>query len=264
MTLHTLASGSEGNCLLVRTATANLLVDAGISYKRIAEALSELGLTWSHITAVLLTHGHSDHTAALATLCKRCPRPLYATQGTAATVVQKAPQAAEHFRPIAPGDVFSLGDTRITVFPTAHDAWGSVDFRIDEGGYSVGVLTDTGYVTGEALEALRGVGLLVLESNHDPEWLWSGPYPPHLKERIAGRLGHLSNAEAGHFAVEMARHGTKEIVLAHLSHENNTPRRALDTVERSLLAAGLFPRLSAAPRRELSRCYEVEERVCNE
>jgi phosphoribosyl 1,2-cyclic phosphodiesterase len=106
------------------------------------------------------------------------------------------------------------------------------------------------------------VELLVLESNHDIETLRSGPYPYYLKERILGAYGHLSNEDAGRFAAEMARHGTKEIVLAHLSRENNTPAMALQTVQRYLDAHGLDVRLSAAPRKELSRAYEVEVSPC--
>ena len=115
--------------------------------------------------------------------------------------------------------------------------------------------------TDEAHDTLMGVDLLVLESNHDIEWLRSGPYPYYLKERILGAYGHLSNDDAARFAAEMAQRGTKEIVLAHLSRENNTPARALDTVQRALDAAGCAVRLSAAPRCELCR-YEVEVSPC--
>ena len=125
----------------------------------------------------------------------------------------------------------------------------------------MGILTDTGYVTDEAFDTLMGVDLLVLESNHDIEWLRSGPYPYQLKERILGPYGHLSNDDAARFAAEMARRGTKEIVLAHLSRENNTPERARSRVQLALDAAQQTAQLSVEPRCELCR-YEVESNVC--
>ena len=172
LTVHTLASGSEGNCLLLSGGGVHLLVDAGISARRI-----------------------------------------------------------------------------------------TVDYRFDCLGASVGVLTDTGCVTSEAETALRGVRLLVLESNHDADWLMSGPYPYYLKQRIAGRLGHLSNEDAAAFAHRLAEQGTRRFVLAHLSRENNTPARALQVMETAL--AGLNVLVDVAPRGELSACYEAEVTLCS-
>ena len=133
--------------------------------------------------------------------------------------------------------------------------------RLDAASGSIGILTDTGYVTDEAYDALCGVDLLVLESNHDTEMLRSGPYPPYLKERIAGTRGHLSNDDAARFAVEMARWGTREFVLAHLSRENNIPALALHAVQSALAAHGFDTPVSVAPRRDLSR-YDVEVELC--
>ena len=138
----------------------------------------------------------------------------------------------------------------------------SIDFRIDSEEGSVGILTDTGYVTDEAREALCGVELLVLESNHEPEWLRSGPYPYPLKKRILGPWGHLSNQDAAHFAVEMARQGTQQIILAHLSKENNTPAQALEVVSRAIRAEELEAEVSVAPRKELSHAYCLEGVLC--
>ena len=261
MTLHTLASGSEGNCLLVSHGETHILLDAGISARRIKTALAALALTMDDICAILLTHGHSDHITGLGTLCKHHKTPLYASAGAAAQICDKFGAAQYHMRTVRPGEPFAIGSITVTPFPTSHDAWGSLDYRLESEGGSIGVLTDTGYVTDEAFDTLMGVDLLVLESNHDVEWLRSGPYPYPLKERILGPYGHLSNEAAACFAADMARHGTKEIVLAHLSRENNTPARALDTVQRALDAAGCHTRLSAAPRCELQR-YEVEVLPC--
>ena len=260
--LHTLASGSEGNCLLLSQGDTHLLVDAGISLRRIKTALAQLGLQMSDIAAILLTHEHSDHTCALSTLVKHHDTPLYASAATARQLRQRLHHPLPQLILVHSGDTTMVGDCRVSVFATSHDTGESVDFRIDSPDGSVGILTDTGFVPPEAAQALSGVDLLVLESNHDVEWLLSGSYPYYLKERILSRWGHLSNEAAADFAVEMARCGTREIVLAHLSRENNTPQRALDTVQRSLDAAGLHVRLSVAPRGELSQCYEAEGCTC--
>ena len=133
---------------------------------------------------------------------------------------------------------------------------------MDHDGASIGILTDTGFVTPEAEQTLAGVDLMVLESNHDEEWLLSGPYPYYLKQRILGARGHLSNAAAGAFARRLAEGGTRQFVLAHLSRENNTPERARQTLERAL--AGLDAAVIVAPRSELSGPYTAEVCVCSE
>ncbi len=263
MTLHTLASGSEGNCLLVSCGTTRLLVDAGISLRRIKTALAQLGLTVDQLSGILLTHSHSDHVAALKTLVKHHTVPIYASFDTARSLCQRVAGLAPLLRTVERSAVFALGECRVTVFPTSHDAPGSVDYRIDGAAGSIGILTDTGYVTQRAAEVLEGVELLVLESNHDPEWLRSGPYPYPLKQRILGEQGHLSNEDAAHFAAQMAHCGTRQIVLAHLSRENNTPARALETVQRHMAAENLsHVRVTVAPRSELSEAYQTEGCVC--
>ena len=261
LTVHTLASGSEGNCLLLSGGNVRLLVDAGISARRITASLRALGLSPHDIAAVLLTHEHTDHTAGLATLTKQYRLPLYASDGTAAALCGRLPVLREVLHPVPRRCVFPVGDVAVTVFPTSHDAAGSVDYRFDRGGCAVGVLTDTGCVTDEAEEALRGVDLLVLESNHDVDWLLSGPYPYYLKQRILGDRGHLSNEAAAAFARRMAEQGTRRFVLAHLSRENNTPARALQVMETAL--SGLDAAVAVAPRGELSCCYEAEVTVCS-
>ena len=166
-------------------------------------------------------------------------------------------------QPLEPGAPAALGDCQVSAFPTSHDAPGSCGYRIDTGDGSVGVLTDSGFVTDEAAETLTGVDLAVLEANHDVETLQSGPYPYYLKRRILGAGGHLCNEEAARFAVALAGSGTEEIVLAHLSRENNTPAMALRAVETALSAAGLSPALSVAPRDTLGPAHILAgRRVC--
>ena len=262
LTVHSIASGSEGNCLLVSAGGTHILVDAGISARRITAALLSLGLTPGDIAGVLVTHEHSDHTAGLATLTKQYRLPLYASGGTAGALCARIPHAADVLHLLPRQGVLTLGDAQVTVFPTSHDAAESIDFRFDCGGAALGVLTDTGCVTPEAEQALQGVDLLVLESNHDEDWLLSGPYPYYLKQRILGNRGHLSNDAAAALAQRMASAGTRQFVLAHLSRENNTPERARQTMARAL--AGLDVSVTVAPRAELSGPYIAEVRVCSE
>lgn len=262
LTVHSIASGSEGNSLLVSAGGTHILVDAGISARRITTALLSLGLTPGDIAGVLVTHEHSDHTAGLATLTKQYRLPLYASGGTAGALCARIPHAADVLHLLPRQGVLTLGDAQVMVFPTSHDAAESIDFRFDCGGAALGVLTDTGCVTPEAEQALQGVDLLVLESNHDEDWLLSGPYPYYLKQRILGNRGHLSNDAAAALAQRMASAGTRQFVLAHLSRENNTPERARQTMARAL--AGLDVSVTVAPRAELSGPYIAEVRVCSE
>ena len=263
LTVHTLASGSEGNCLLLSGGSVHLLVDAGISCRRITVSLRELGLTPEDLDAVFITHTHSDHIAGLQTLLKRTAFPVYGSAATCRGLVYRLAGIEDRLRPMDFGQPLAVNDCSVTAFPTSHDAPGSCDYRVDTPDGSVGLLTDTGYVTEEASEILPGVDLAVLESNHDIETLRSGPYPYYLKQRILGEEGHLCNEEAARFAVTLAEAGASEIVLAHLSQENNTPAMAQTAVELALSAAGLAPSLTVAPRGHMSRAYSVSRRaVC--
>ena len=214
-TVHTLASGSSGNALVFSCGDVRLLVDAGISCRRVEAGLRDLALRLPEINGRLET----------LELC----------------------------RPV------SLGAVEITAFPTAHDAPGACGFRFDTPDGAAGLMTDTGYVTEEAADILPGVALAVLEANHDVETLRSGPYPYFLKRRILGERGHLSNEDCARFAVTLAEQGAAEIVLAHLSKENNTPAMARNAVETALSAAGLAPALSVAPRDVPSGAHVVLE-----
>lgn len=257
-TVHTLASGSSGNALVLSCGDIRLLVDAGISCRRIGAGLRALGLELADLTAVLITHTHADHVSGLGTLLKRTEVPVYAAEAAGRDLAFRLPEAAGRLETLEDCRPLSLGAVEITAFPTSHDAPGARGFRFDTPGGAVGLMTDTGYVTEEAADVLPGVALAVLEANHDVEAVRSGPYPYFLKERILGPGGHLKNEDAAALAVALVRAGAREIVLAHLSQENNTPARALRAVETALAAAGLHPRLSAAPRDRLSGPYVLE------
>jgi len=267
-TVHILASGSSGNALLVSCGSTHLLVDAGISCRRITVSLAELGLTPKDLSAILITHTHSDHISGMQTLLKRTDCPVCGSGRTCRELDYRLAGIRDRLEPLEECAPTPLGELTVTAVPTSHDAPGACGYRLDGADGSVGILTDTGYVTEEAADLLPGVDLAVLESNHDIECLRSGPYPYYLKQRISGSGGHLSNETAAAFAVTLAEQGASEIVLAHLSRENNTPAMAYNAVERALCAAGYSPcdsglHLTVAPRDRMSGAYPVLRRnIC--
>ena len=251
MEFYTIASSSAGNASLVCHEDTHILIDAGVSCRRITQSLAVLNLTLEDIDAILITHEHIDHVRALGTLQKKCAVPLYASRGTAAAL----DYPAERVHAFAPGDAFTVGSLRALPFRTSHDARESVGYRIESGDGSLAVLTDTGCITDEAHDLALGADTLLLEANHDVELLTTGPYPYPLKRRILGEYGHLSNEAAAEFAVECVRAGTSDILLAHLSGENNTPDLAEYAVGRALQTRGLSVRLAAAPRDTISEVH---------
>lgn len=257
MEFYTLASSSGGNAALVRGGGTAVLLDAGISARRIAQSLARLGMAPGELAAVLVTHEHTDHVSGITTFAKKYAVPVYASRGTARFLRCDG----SLLRVFDAGDAFAIGALGVSSFKTSHDAADSVDYRIDAPDGSVGALTDTGYVTEEACAALTGVELLLLEANHDIETLCRGPYPYHLKQRILSRYGHLSNEAAADFARYCVGHGTRDILLAHLSAENNTPTMAEYAVARRLQAAGLSARLGIAPRDCMSEAHIISRGV---
>ena len=264
LTFTTLASGSSGNAALVSCGNTHVLLDAGISAKRITAGLKSLGIAPEALAAVLITHEHHDHISGLQVLTKRFRLPVVASGPTGRQLCYRVPFMDDLIRQQEPGTGIQLGDLWIESFPTPHDAAGSVGYSITGGGHRVVLCTDLGYVTDQVKQAVRGCDLLVCEANHDEDWVRSGPYPYHLKARILGDEGHLSNDAAAEFAARMARCGTRCIVLAHLSRENNTPQRAWDTVQRRLNTVEAEVLLEVAPRSEVSPPYGTEVLVCSE
>ena len=258
-TVHTRASGSSGNAALLSCGGVHLLIDAGISCRRITTALKTLGLAPEALSAILITHTHTDHIAGLEVLLKKSDCPVLATPRTCRELRYRLPVSAGRFTELE-GSA-EIGETVITPVPTSHDAPGSCGWRLDTESGSVGFLTDTGYVTDEALDLLPGVDMAILEFNHDVEALCSGPYPYYLKQRILGLQGHLCNEDAAQFAVTLAENGASDIVLAHLSRDNNTPTMALNAAATALDGAGLAPELSVAPRDTVGPCHIVRRRA---
>lgn len=237
----TLASGSGGNCLLVSGGGTHILIDAGISCRRIAAGLAALGLDLSRLDGILITHEHSDHICGLATLMKKYVTPIFASPGTARALEYRLAFPEGQLRPIAVGEEFAVGGLTVHSFATSHDSAQSTGYCVATGSHRMVLATDLGYVSDEVLNAVLGCDILVAESNHDVDWLRSGPYPPYLQERILGDRGHLCNEAGAELVTRAALSGTHTIVLAHLSRENNTPARALEVARRSLQAAGVDP-----------------------
>ncbi len=254
----TFASGSKGNAALLSDGSTHILIDMGISCRRICQSLAQLGLTPEDLAAVLITHEHSDHIAGLAAYIKKYKTPIVATSATARQIAYRVAGIEPQLRCVEWGETYRIGEIRVRILASSHDCAGSCAFYMDTPDGTLGYLTDTGCIPEETAQALLGAGLLVLESNHDVEMVWSGPYPYALKERVLGTRGHLSNEAAAAFAADSARAGTKTIVLAHLSRENNTPGKALNAVGRWLEAAGFAGKLVAAPADKMSEVFWLE------
>ena len=254
--IHTLASGSSGNALVFSWQGGRLLLDAGISCRRITQSLRTLGMAREDLCAILITHTHSDHISGLQTLLKSTTCPVLASDAACRQLRYRLADIESRLVPLPLCAPFFLDGCTVVPVPTSHDAPGSCGYRLETADGVFALLTDTGYVTEEAEELLPGSDLILLEANHDVEALRSGPYPYYLKERILGPLGHLSNEAAARFAAELARRGASEIVLGHLSQENNTPAMAEAAVGRALAP---FPSctLSVAPRDTISRAYTL-------
>lgn len=260
MILTTFASGSTGNCALVSSPGGNILIDAGISMKRIRENLSRSGLAPECLGGILITHEHSDHISGLAMLTKYHAVPVYVPGVLAVNLRRAVPGVERCLHIIEAGKPFAVGGLSVTAFHTSHDTDESVGYRV-ECGCALGFATDMGFVTDEAENALLGCDAVLIEANHDRDMLVSGPYPPYLKYRILSPRGHLSNADCARLAVKLADAGTKYIVLGHLSRENNTPELAYETVRAALGGREVY--LAAAPMAERLTVRVEESEPCS-
>ena len=190
--------------------------------------LARIGRDLPDVSAVLLTHGHNDHTAGVSSLLRECEVPLYAAPGVAEAV---------GIASVDVGETLDLGGAGATFFEVPHDA-PTYGLRVSDGDRTGALATDLGEVRPEILRFLSGADAVILEANHDPEWLRRGPYSADLKRRVASPNGHLSNHQAAEAALALAPHGLKDLVLAHLSKTNNSPARACGTVRKVLREAG--------------------------
>ena len=262
LTVATLASGSSGNAALVSRGDTHILLDAGISARRIATGLRALGVDPADLSAILITHEHHDHISGLQVLTKHLRVPIVATPATCRQIAYKVPFVEDLLLPRQAGEEFDIGALWVKSFPTSHDAAGSVGYTIGCGDGRMALATDLGFVSAQVEEGVRGCDLLICETNHDEDWVRTGPYPYYLKQRILGDRGHLSNEAGAELAALGALSGAKALLLAHLSAENNTPSHARQAVARRLTAMGCDPEgdllLRVAPRLEIGPVYRVE------
>ena len=224
------ASGSSGNCYYVGKQDEGILVDVGISASQVTKALQQIDVPWGNIKAVLITHDHIDHVKGLEMLVKSCPIPIYAhsdcldgiAEGKATCNVD--PQL---FREIEPLQPFEICGITIEAFPVMHDGRGAVGYHFDYEGHTLTIATDIGMLDKVVKEQIRRANNIVIEANYDVEMLEKGSYPYILKQRISGPFGHLSNKESAHFISEIYSPEIKNIMLCHLSENNNTPECAM-------------------------------------
>ena len=257
-----LSSGSSGNCYLIGSDDTFLLVDAGITCKRITDGLSDLNLTPEMISGVLITHEHVDHIKGAEVLSRKYDIPLFTNEKTGAEVLRLMKKtegvSLRYFENSRP---FTLGNIDIMPFPVCHDAVDAVGFSLYCGNSQISTATDTGCITPEMMTEIAGADLLVLEANHDEDMLKMGKYPWFLKQRILSAHGHLSNEAAGQAIAQLSEYNPKQrqILLAHLSRENNFPEMAFETVKNVLeendMPLGKWLKLNLLRRDELSPVY---------
>ena len=229
-----LYSGSSGNSMVVSSGGASLLVDAGVSCRSILSALQEQGTDPAALQGILVTHEHIDHVRGLKVLLKKLHIPVYASAGTLNSLFQSEMVPADaDLRVIAQST--EIGGMEVTPFATPHDAAGPLGFTVTTAeGEKLGIATDLGHITQEVDAALCGCGTVVLEANYDDYSLRSGPYPYHLKQRIASPLGHISNRDSAAQCLRLVQKGARQLVLCHLSQENNSPTMAAEAITNHL------------------------------
>ena len=255
-----LCSGSSGNATYIEAGSARILIDAGLSCKRITELLLKIGVDPRTLTAILITHEHIDHVRGVNVLSKKYDLPVYANEETWS--VLKAP-----LKDVAPKNVcvfesdrdFYLAGVRILPFSIPHDAVHAVGFTLSANGRKVGVCTDLGHVDARILSILSGCDLLLFEANHDVDMLMAGSYPYLLKKRILSGNGHMNNDDCGKALVRLHETGVRNVILGHLSRENNYPALAMIAVRSVLEAAGVADdmQIAIAAREEPTGVFEI-------
>lgn len=234
MRIKNIASGSGGNATLVGSNNVNILIDAGLSCKRISDGLNEAGLSLKEIDAILITHEHTDHINGLGVIERKYGTPVYATAGTIEGIKRTSSLGKfdnDRMIEITAGEHFAIGDMVIEALSVSHDALEPVCYRIDDGRSSFASVTDLGEFDDRLVEGLKGLDGLLIEANHDVRMLEAGPYPYYLKQRILGKYGHLSNESSGSLLTKLMHDNIKYILLGHLSNENNTRELARLAVE---------------------------------
>lgn len=250
-----LVSGSSGNALFLEHKNTKILIDCGISCKRVADSLQSIDVCPQEIDAIVVTHEHSDHVSGVRVFSHKFGCKVYSGEKTLENISCFDSEVVEA------GKVFEIGDVAVKPFSIPHDAAEPFGFAFEMDGKKLSVATDMGKIDVNVAENVRGSDFVFLEANHDTEMLRTGPYPFYLKQRIIGSDGHLSNDQCASLAAALARTGTRRFVLGHLSNTNNTPQIALKTVSDFLLAGGFEVgndvEIDVAKRHSIGRIYEI-------
>jgi phosphoribosyl 1,2-cyclic phosphodiesterase len=231
-----LGSGSSGNGLVVESGATRVMMDCGFTLAGTRERLERAGLAPADIRGICVTHEHDDHMGGVARFARRYAIPVYLTRGTAQWLPEDFPAVLVHY--IDSHTPFAIEGLMVEPFPVPHDAREPVQYVFSDGDCRLGVLTDLGTPTSHVQQKLSGCHALVIECNHDLEMLMNGPYPVSLKQRVAGRFGHLDNSAAGHLVASLDRSRLRHLIAAHLSRQNNTPALAVAAL---CAAAGCAP-----------------------
>ncbi len=252
-----LYSSSSGNSFFVQTNSTKIIIDAGVSLKKITTALEEININGEDINAILVTHDHIDHTKSIATLSNKYNIPVYANKKTWDAIPEIASKIPEFNKKIFTiSETFSIGDIKVLPFHTPHDAADPCGFNLYNSNKKISIATDIGYVSEELLNHLKESSCILLESNYDPEILKCSRYPYMLKQRISGDKGHLSNISAAKALSKLYDSGLEKALLIHLSKENNFPELAYETIKSETLNCTNLS-VDIAPRDKPTKLFEV-------
>lgn len=256
-----LCSGSSGNSTFVEAGDCRILIDAGVTAKRIEALLGAIGIAPESLTAILITHEHSDHIQGVRVLSRKYDLPVYAGADCWAAIKRTITDLpARNIRVFEPDQPFLLGDVSILPFSTPHDSAHAVGYTITHAGKKCSVMTDIGCVTQHMIDVVAESDILLIEANHDVDMLKAGSYPYALKQRILSSRGHLCNEDSGNALVKLFARGVHNVILGHLSKENNTRELALVTVESVLESAGILEAMHVivAERDRPCGVYEIQ------
>ncbi len=254
MSVCVLASGSKGNSTYVSSGKYSILIDAGLSGIELEKRMASKNLPASNLKAILITHEHTDHVQAAFVISKRYKIPVYASRATMAAIGDKK-KSFHEIREFVCGNAFRINGMEIQPFSISHDAVDPAGFTVSSGSKKMGIATDLGIATSLVKTRLMNCGLVMIEANHDPVMLASGPYPWTLKQRVRSRVGHLSNQEAKELVTQIIHPGLKQVIIGHVSEKNNTREMALGTVSEAI--RGRHVGITVADQTSASEVYKI-------